>query len=1159
MFLKTLVLKGFKSFADTATLELGPGVTVVVGPNGSGKSNVVDAIGWVLGSQAPSAIRSQRMDDVIFAGTSDRPALGRAEVLLTIDNSDGQLPLDFSEVTIRRTLFREGDSEYALNGVPCRLLDIQELLSDSGVGRQQHVIVSQGQIDAVLSARPEERRLVIEEAAGVLKFRKRKEKAERRLAGTEQNMARIRDLLREVRRQLRPLAQQADAARRHGSLVAELATLRVHIAGRELLALRGRLEALAVEGRELTAEERRLREELATLDDEVARVEQQLSALGADDLGDSVAEFEGLRERARGLRAVLTERRRSLQRDRDAVDDRDVVALLEAEAVLAREQLQQVDDDARALQDRADEVAEAEAQLAVDRQQLERAAVPRRGDEVARATEARADRSALLAGMERTRQELDRVGVRLQSLDERGASLVSQEQQLQLRFEEIAVQEPSTADRLAAAREALGRVEAHHRDAEEHHRVAETDLERWSARAEALRLALDDARADAGIEQLDGLDGVLGTLLDLVEVDDGYNVAFEAAAADALGAVVVSSPEVARDAIARFRSEDRPGAVIALGSGVRTVQPPVVGVPLRSKIRSHEPGVDAVLDRLFGTSVVVDGTWAEAVDVALRFPDAVVVTAGGDRFSASGWRVGHRGAGATGAALAEADERTSVARVTVEEAKRAHDDLGAELTEARAGVETLTAAHRRAQASHTKTGDDLQRVAASREDIEREAEGLRSHLDELRQRMASDQNQLTAIEAELPELEAVAARVTQVASELEGARRQYEQRSAAVVAKRTDLEVQTAELAERRRQLTGRLGDIDERLARSSEHRAEIEAARRQLDDQLLAVDRLDHVLADRHSVIEGHLEQLHAQRKQLSQEAQARAAELEALRERRRTRETDLEGARERQQRHELERAEVEMRRDAAVEALRRDHQCEPATAVDTACPELPEGTSPEARVRELERELRLMGPINPLALEEHDALDERHTFLQEQLDDIKRSRRELMKVIRAIDAEIVSVFSAAFADVSGNFEALFTSLFPGGRGRLKLTQPDDLLVTGIEVEAKPSGKNVQKLSLLSGGERSLTALAFLFAVFRSRPSPFYVMDEVEAALDDVNLHRFLELVHEFRSEAQLVIVSHQKRTMEAGDVLYGVSMQPGGSSKVISERVADLDLRSA
>jgi chromosome segregation protein len=302
---------------------------------------------------------------------------------------------------------------------------------------------------------------------------------------------------------------------------------------------------------------------------------------------------------------------------------------------------------------------------------------------------------------------------------------------------------------------------------------------------------------------------------------------------------------------------------------------------------------------------------------------------------------------------------------------------------------------------------------------------------------------------------------------------------------------------------------------------------------------------------VEGELAGLRRRRQQQSEAARVAAARLEEARGQRAAAERRLEEVRERARRAELDEAEARMRLEAAVETVRRDFECEPAVAMAATCPDLPPATSAPARVRELERELRLMGPVNPLALEEFTALQERHAFLEGQLDDVKSSRRELAKVIRAVDAEIVQLFAAAFADVEDNFSKLFETLFPGGAGRLRLTDPDDILNTGIEVEARPHGKNVRKLSLLSGGERSLTALAFLFAVFRSRPSPFYLLDEVEAALDDVNLHRFLDLVHEFRDEAQLLVVTHQKRTMEAADCLYGVTMQAGGSSRVVSQRV--------
>src|SRR5436190_19125129 len=375
MFLKSLTLKGFKSFAETTTLELEPGVTVVVGPNGSGKSNIVDAVAWVLGAQAPSAIRSSKMDDVFFAGTSKRTALGRAEVSLTIDNSSGMLPIDFTEVTITRTLFRTGESEYAINGAPCRLLDIQEMLSDSGVGRQQHVIVSQGQLDAVLTAHPTDRRLIVEEAAGVLKYRRRREKAQRRLDATEGNLLRLQDLLREVRRQLRPLEKQAEAARRHGDLVDELQTLRRHLAGRELSSLESRLAAIARSRVELTTADQETKAALSRLDTDVMAAEAALSAAtagrGIDEESEALLRAQGLRERARGLSALLVERRRSVERDRQAAMDAGVAASLEADAARMAAELEEVEAEAAGLVPQAEELADAEAALAAERATFE--------------------------------------------------------------------------------------------------------------------------------------------------------------------------------------------------------------------------------------------------------------------------------------------------------------------------------------------------------------------------------------------------------------------------------------------------------------------------------------------------------------------------------------------------------------------------------------------------------------------------------------------------------------------------------------------------------------------------------------------------------------------------------------------------------------------
>ena len=1154
MFLKTLTLKGFKSFAETTALELEPGVTVVVGPNGSGKSNVVDAIGWVLGAQSPSAVRSQKMDDVIFAGTAKRPALGRAEVALTIDNSAGLLPIEFTEVTITRTLFRTGDSEYAINGMPCRLLDIQDLLSDTGVGRQQHVIVSQGQIDAVLNARPEERRLIIEEAAGILKYRKRKEKAERRLAATEGNLTRLGDLLREVRRQLRPLERQADAARRHGDLVAELRALHLFLAGRELTTLRRRLSDSGAVRAELATEDNLLRHALADLDAGVIAAETQLGHTGGDDVGDALVRFESLREKARGLVAVLTERRRGIDRERGAFVDQAVIATLEAEATRLASELADADAEADALMPRQGELAESEAALADARAAFERDWADGVPAPTGRAAEGRGELAALRSGVERGEEELVRAQTRLATRQEKLARLDAEAGRLRAEAEAAETAEGPLVERLAAAEQQRSSAEQRVAEAEAGLRAADGDRHAWTARAEALSLALDQARSRAGAERLASVEGVVGTLLDLVEIDAGWEPAVEAAAGEALAAVVVDGVDAARAAIAALHADADDaigGAVLALGAHRSNHRAPAVGEPVRTHVRAARADVEALLDALLGGAVAVDGGWSAAVDAALAHPDAVVVTRAGGRFGVSGWRVGTASTGATGAALEEARQRADGAAAAARHAESRLHGARSLLDEARQGEAALARQLDEHDGRLTAATDGLRRVEADRRDAATETEALRSHAGELGGRLGREQARVSELDVTLPLLEAEEADTAERSRAMVDAKAHLEERAASVGSLRADLEVRAAGLADRRQFLRSRLGEVDARLDGSMEARREAEVRRVELDAKQTAVDQLTALVSDRLATVEAELGQLRERRRRQSEAQRAAAARLDDLRRQRVEVERRLEETREKERRAELDEAEVRLRLEAAVEGLRRDLDVEPEVAMAADAPEMDEGATPTARARELERELRLMGPINPLALDEHDALRERHTFLQEQLDDVKGSRRDLAKVIRAIDGEIVDVFAGAYADVSQNFESLFQTLFPGGQGRLRLTTPDDLLETGIEVEAKPSGKNVRKLSLLSGGERSLTALAFLFAVFRSRPSPFYVMDEVEAALDDVNLHRFLDLVHEFRQEAQLLIVSHQKRTMEAADVLYGVTMEPGGSSRVVSEKV--------
>ncbi len=1159
MHLKSLTLKGFKSFADATTLDLEPGITVVVGPNGSGKSNIVDAVAWVLGAQGPRTVRSSKMDDVIFAGTGSRPALGRAEVSLTIDNSDGQLPIGFSELTVSRTLFRNGDSEYALNGVACRLLDVQDLLADTGVGRQQHVIIGQGQLDAILNARPEDRRAVIEEAAGVLKFRRRKERAQRRLEATEANLLRLSDLLRELRRQLRPLERQAEAARRHGDLMAELLALRLFLAGQELAALRARLRTGAERRIEIEREDVAVKAELARLDAGVLTTEARLGAMGAEDLGDVLVRVERASAQAQGLAAVLTERERGLERDLAVVIDREVVATLEADGARLRAELDEAEAAAERLVPEAARVADLEATLAAE----QAAFADAWGDEVpaagGRAAEVRGELTALRSAAEQAGGEVGRARARLASLEARVERLDAEADRLRTTVAATEAAVPDLATRREAAAAGRADAEAALEDAESARRAADAERHAWAARAEALEQALDEARARAGAQRLQGVEGVVGTLLDLVEVDDGWEPAVEAALGPALAAVVVRGGALGARRALEVLHEAGTGAILPLGVADEVVRalPPGAGEAVRDHVRSGDPEVDRALDAVLWSAVCVESApgappWQAALDVAVRHPHAVVVTRTGDRFAPGGWRIGAAGAGATGPALEEAKARAQHAAAAAAGAEAVAAHARAALADARAEEVLADRQHDANDSSRRTAADGLARVEAERVDVALEAEGLRSDVAELAERAGREQGRLFALDAELPALEVAEAAAAERARRMAADRSQLDERAAAVRSLRTDLEVRTHGLDERRAYLRSRLDEVDERLSRNVVERAGAESRRVDLQRRLGAVRSLAAVVRGERGWLDAALADLRERRRAQSEAVRVEAARLDVLRTERADAERRLGELRERGQRAELEAQELSLRVEASVESIRRELDSEPEAALAATCPELPEGVSPNARLRERERELRLMGPVNPLALEEHDAVKERHAFVESQLEDVRSGRRELARVIRAVDAEIVETFLAAFADVSGHFTDLFETLFPGGQGRLRLTDPDDPLETGIEVDARPSGKNVRKLSLLSGGERSLTALAYLFAVFRSRPSPFYLMDEVEAALDDVNLRRFLDLVGQFRLEAQLLVVSHQKRTMEVADVLYGVTMQPGGSSRVVSERVA-------
>ena len=1151
MFLKRLTIKGFKSFADPATLDLEPGVTAVVGPNGSGKSNVVDAVAWVLGAQAPSAVRSQRMDDVIFAGTTDRSALGRAEVSLTIDNSDSSLALDFPEITITRTLFRSGESDYSLNGSPCRLLDIQELLSDVGVGRQQHVIISQGQIDAVLNAREEDRRSIIEDAAGILKFRKRKEKAERRLDSTGANLDRLGDMQREVKRQLKPLERQADAARKHGDFLEELKSLRLFRLNKEFKELKSLASSESERRSDFTKQETLTVNELKSFESKISTAESELASRGEDDLGDQLVRFEALRERARGLKAVLLERQKGIERDRDTLVSSEVIAGLEVELIKAKKEEESLIEEKESLSPEVEALKQLEQELVDDWSTFKTDwadGVPMIGG---RASEIRGELGVLRASVNQKESEKNQFQKKLNEVKNPETELNEKLSSLTLDLSSLRQENEASTESITRDKEALKRQINIRNTSWEDLAEAKANLRSTRIEIEALTQAIKSIGQTPADQQTLASKGSLGFLSDLIEIEPGYEKAFESTVEDFLSTIIFDTKENAIEALSKIDVESSSASVVVIDTRFEKLKVKNVGNQLRSHVSATDETLDLFLDQLLANVVVHEGGLDEIVETVVRNPEITVVNKTGDKFGFLGWRVGQKDQGNIKNILEDATSRLLLEEMKVEEKQTIFSGNETRTQEMEDHLDETQKKFEECKRNESSLSESLQKIKVEQKANDLENQTIQDRINENDQRIKNETRQIAELQIRLEELEEAEKTSVQAAQRMTDERSRLESRSAETAARRTECEVRSADIQGRLAVVKARVSELDIRLEKLSGERKEVAGRSEIIEKKERATSFLIDSLDSRTEIIEKRLTDLRIHRRDQSDRVREITSQLDELRSSRRKKEDEVRTLREKQSRLEIERAETRLKLENLTETMRSEFDREPNSIGELSDPELPDGSTVSERIAELERELKLIGPINPLALHEFDDLRERYEFLEEQLEDVRSTRKELRKVIRSIDIEIKEVFASAFAEVATNFNDLFEVLFPGGHGKLTLTDPENLLDTGIDIEARPSGKNVKKLSLLSGGERSLTALAFLFAVFRSRPSPFYVMDEVEAALDDANLFRFLGLVDQFRDESQLLIVSHQKRTMESADCLYGVSMASGGSSKVVSERV--------
>ncbi|MGO2641735.1 chromosome segregation protein SMC [Brevibacterium aurantiacum] len=1198
MHLKSLTLRGFKSFASATTLRFEPGITCVVGPNGSGKSNVVDALSWVMGEQGAKNLRGGKMDDVIFAGTSKRQALGRAEVTLTIDNTDGAIPVDYTEVTISRTLFRTGGSEYAVNGTPARLLDIQELLNDSGLGKEMHVIVGQGRLDAILHADPIERRSFIEEAAGVLKHRRRKDKAVRKLTGLQTNLDRLSDLRTELNRQLGPLGRQAEAAQKAATVQATLRDSTARLLADDTVRLQSSLASTASAGGEdggdrisdLEHRRSRTEERLQEIESRLGTLDSELEYLRTAEsrTQTQIVRAKGIAQRAEDKRAHLLSEVASLGRRESKSPEE-----LRSQAEHHREELGTA------------ETAVEESAAALDRSQMRKEelalALKKADDEVKAAqlaiTEAIKNRSALQSKHSQARERISDLTARIEAnrteIDTASARIAERREELataEAAVEGVEAGESELDTEYESANEAATSLETELEGLRAQKAKTASELASAQARAEALSLG---TALEADLEDILNADlpGVGSAVTERLSVATGFEMAVAAALSNTVSGVLVDSGQVALTVLDHLGEDTNVHLTIPAGAGSRggaagkssagkganptaettaksRALPTLTGSAdgkstvrwLTEVVSSDVPELTQLLNAALETVVCVDDA-GSALSVIDSHPELTAVTIHGEIVTAT--RVSRaRTASGTRLASQTALEET---QASISELQTAHsgvetdiDRVAAKLTEAKTVAAAALEKLHSSDAAIMAAGEEVSRITSDITTAQTRLQRAKDNEVELATRLETAERDARTAESAL----AGAGDVEEVVdtTDRDELSRQVSQSSEDVIETRISHKAAT----DRARFLSDRVDSLLRQAAAEESAREQtqrtIARKKRSAASAVLIVETAQNATALAETTVtelasqiqvlveergqmreeKGHLgEELGTTRTELQRLKDA-AAEAELAKERFRLKLEEIENRAGEETGLSLERLVELYGPHTPVPAFGEDEEERPYARAEV-----------EKRHKQATAALKRIGTVNPLALEEYEALKERHQFLEKQITDIETSRKDLMKLVDEVDRHVERVFAEAYADTAREFEDIFSRLFPGGEGSLSLTDPDDMLTTGVDVHARPAGKKVKRLSLLSGGERSLVAVAMLVAIFKARPSPFYVMDEVEAALDDLNLSRLLTVFEELQDSSQLIVITHQKRTMEIADALYGVTMHGDGVSKVISQRI--------
>jgi len=1175
-----MTLKGFKSFATPTTLKFEPGITCVVGPNGSGKSNVVDALSWVMGEQGAKSLRGGKMEDVIFAGTSGRAPLGRAEVSVTIDNTDGALPIDFTEVTISRTLFRNGQSDYQINGESARLLDIQELLSDSGIGREMHVIVGQGQLDAILTANPEERRGFIEEAAGILKHRKRKEKALRKLESMQGNMSRVQDLTSELRRQLRPLGKQAEVARKAAVIQADVRDAKLRLLADDLITFKSTLTSEVADETALRQRRSEVEQELDKLRNREVELDRIAATEGPQLVAaqDNYYNLTAQREKLRGTQNLASERARFLAEEAEEAraTGRDPDAL-EAEAKTLRNEESalhnSVDKSRTELASASSHLYELEGKLKLEEDRISAA---QRAIADYREGTARQEGhiKSLQSRIDSARSEIARLEKAMSEASARVDEAKRECARLEMEVAGLDAGELGLDADFEKAKSVVQQSRTHVENLNKELARAEREKSAAEATVDALRQAtLHKDGSGALLTNSRGIE-IRGSVASLISVEPGWEKAVSAALGTMANALVVHDATHAISALTFLKSESAGSAELLFIDNGATTQGPAIpdgATALLAKVSSST--LTSVLPSLLAGFVAADSL-ADAERVIRANPSLIAVTRDGDLVGRG------RASGGSGSRSSLIEITSMIEKGEAELQRHTHDcdrlrfEISTAENRLRTDQATYDLALSKLNESDAAMAGLAEQLAAAGQNVRSsngEVERLTTSIAELRDALKADEDELRIAQEEfgkgeephepdlttLENLRANVATARAVEVEARLGLRTLEERVAALSQRASDLE----NAARNERESASRY--IARREAR----------ARGAITAQSIADAAYEALIQ-----IESSISRANSERERLEISRSNRDGEILAIRATVRELTTELDQLTSSVHRDEIARAEQRLRIEQLELKAMEEFGIDNSTLMNEYGPdkdvptfiEDDEGNisqgdfipyvreQQEKRLATAERSLTLLGKINPLALEEYSSLEERLKYLAEQLEDLKKSKKDLLDIIKEVDDRVQQIFEEAFRDTAREFEKIFARLFPGGEGRLILTDPNDMLNSGVDVEARPPGKRIKRLSLLSGGERSLTAVALLVAIFKARPSPFYVMDEVEAALDDTNLGRLLGVLEELRQASQLIIITHQKRTMEIGDALYGVTMRGDGVSEVISQRLREIETES-